>query len=194
MMPWRRVKFFILTLFNSEFKLTYECQNRIWNPMKFTVWENVFKKLIFRFHEKRLDYKIHLITVIWFTISDRVSQRWKKHCPKNIIIGRVEFNCYFSTRSSVWIQILLQTSFISVYFWWHWGILFHSTRMVWKILGITPTSQFPYNNHKSFMSEHVVCPCSCCRTVVVTTFCYCFHVLICENGKKLRFEQWLSTP
>ena len=46
-------------------------------------------------------------------------------------------------------------------------------------------TRFLRNNHASFVSEHVVNQCSCCRTVAVTTLCCCFHVLICENGKNL---------
>ena len=48
-------------------------------------------------------------------------------------------------------------------------------------------TRFLHNNHVSFVSEHVVRQCSCCRTVVVTTL-YCFCLLICENEKN-RFEQ-----
>jgi hypothetical protein len=50
------------------------------------------------------------------------------------------------------------------------------------------TTRFPRNNHTFFVSEQVLFQCSCCRTVVVTTL----RLLMCDNGNKLRFEQWLS--
>ena len=43
---------------------------------------------------------------------------------------------------------------------------------------------FPSNNHAYFENEYMALQCSSCRTVVVTTLCFYFRKMICQNEKK----------